>query len=467
MGVGSFLVTLNDAKASSGDNQDEGAAGHYYAVADLTLENHAQAPLDASKADYLLRDEEGYSFEKESLPKQKPQPAGQVVPGGKASGEVAFDLGTEAVKGPLTLFVSLSEQAEVTPAVSEFEVKLDHVKQAQSEPDGAEKEDNAKLSIEPGYKVIEDPTGGLALEVPSSWEAQIGADSEGDGGPNSWSYYAGGNITSSITTAHSLDAWYEGQGAEQGSGAYVVASRTLAQEYTNDELIYSLLFDGKANICTAGPYENFDRPPYSGKIQTWYDCAGYDNTSFVVAAAPEDRECVVVLAARIAPGAKEADREAVQHILESFEVDCGSLPPPAPAAAEASPSVSTTPSASASPEASAPSEDVDCSDFGLQGDAQVFHDATGGMGGLDADGDGIACEALPPGNSSEAGTAQPPATLTPPPTASPGGSAEIPPPPDGDYDCSDLTYEQAQVVLAQDPSDPYGLDADNDGEACE
>ena len=29
VGVGSFLVTLNDAKASSGDNQDEGAAGHY------------------------------------------------------------------------------------------------------------------------------------------------------------------------------------------------------------------------------------------------------------------------------------------------------------------------------------------------------------------------------------------------------------------------------------------------------
>jgi dipeptidyl aminopeptidase/acylaminoacyl peptidase len=63
--------------------------------------------------------------------------------------------------------------------------------------------------------------------------------------------------------------------------------------------------------------------------------------------------------------------------------------------------------------------------------------------------------------------ATPPATPTPPSTTSPDGSPEIAPPPDGDYDCSDLTYEQAQAVLAQDPGDPYGLDADNDGEACE
>jgi hypothetical protein len=63
--VGSFLVTLNNAKGSSGASQDKGAdtQDHYYAVADLTLENRAEAPLGASEADYLLRDEEGYSFE--------------------------------------------------------------------------------------------------------------------------------------------------------------------------------------------------------------------------------------------------------------------------------------------------------------------------------------------------------------------------------------------------------------------
>ena len=36
------------------------------------------------------------------------------------------------------------------------------------------------------------------------------------------------------------------------------------------------------------------------------------------------------------------------------------------------------------------------------------------------------------------------------------------------YDCPDFTYqEQAQAIYNQDPSDPYNLDGDNDGIACE
>ncbi len=37
-----------------------------------------------------------------------------------------------------------------------------------------------------------------------------------------------------------------------------------------------------------------------------------------------------------------------------------------------------------------------------------------------------------------------------------------------DLDCADFaTQEEAQAVYNQDPSDPHGLDADNDGIACE
>lgn len=36
-----------------------------------------------------------------------------------------------------------------------------------------------------------------------------------------------------------------------------------------------------------------------------------------------------------------------------------------------------------------------------------------------------------------------------------------------DVDCPQLTYAEAQAILAEDPSDPNGLDADNDGEACD
>lgn len=43
-----------------------------------------------------------------------------------------------------------------------------------------------------------------------------------------------------------------------------------------------------------------------------------------------------------------------------------------------------------------------------------------------------------------------------PTTPNPG--VNVPPPTDGDYDCDDLTQEQAQYIYDQDPSDPYGLD---------
>jgi len=36
-----------------------------------------------------------------------------------------------------------------------------------------------------------------------------------------------------------------------------------------------------------------------------------------------------------------------------------------------------------------------------------------------------------------------------------------------DVDCGELSYEEAQAILAADPSDPNGLDGDNDGEACD
>jgi hypothetical protein len=37
-----------------------------------------------------------------------------------------------------------------------------------------------------------------------------------------------------------------------------------------------------------------------------------------------------------------------------------------------------------------------------------------------------------------------------------------------EYDCEDFsTQQEAQATFSQDPSDPYGLDDDNDGKACD
>jgi hypothetical protein len=178
---------------------------------------------------------------------------------------------------------------------------------------GPEKKPAQDSGPAPGYNLIRTSDGGLAVEVPVSWEVQTGANSEGSG-PN-WSDYAGELLTASITTAPNLDAWYN-TGAP---GAYIVASRTLAQTYTDDELVVSGPNENWFSTCQPGTLEDFRRTPYFGRIQTW-TCSTGGATVYTLAAAPEGRECVVLLQARIASA---VDREAIQHIVDTFDVDCG------------------------------------------------------------------------------------------------------------------------------------------------
>lgn len=96
--------------------------------------------------------------------------------------------------------------------------------------------------------------------------------------------------------------------------------------------------------------------------------------------------------------------------------------------------------------------DQDCIDFATQPEAQAVLDQDpSDPNGLDADGDGVACEELPSGGSS-------------PEPSSPEPSSPEP----ADLDCVDFaTQPEAQAEFDADPSDPNGLDADNDGIACE
>ena len=444
--VGLFLVTLNEVKPySSGEDEDERAdvESHHYAVVDITLKNRSQGTVDASRVDFLLRDEDGYSFDKKTLSEQRPQPEGQITTGGKASGQVAFDLGKEAPRDPLTLYVSLSEHPDVPPAAFEFEITFEE-KGLQPHPNGAPP-NNAKQEHrskpqetaakepppdEPAYKIVEASGGSLTVELPPDWEAETGAASEGAGGPNSWSYYAGEYIASSITAARSLYDWK--YGGQPTSGTYMVASRSLAQAYTDDELIHTLLFSHKADKCVAGPYRDFQRPPYSGKMQIWYDCGLNDNTSFVVAAAPEGRECVVVMDVITA---STSDREIVEHILDSFEVNCASLPTPTRIDASATASPSASPESSTPASASPDTSSSPCPNTRITPD-------------------GVQCSNLPdviPGS--------PDPNADTPSSPPPDSHSDVPPPADGDYDCSDFdTQSEAQQVYEQDTSDPYGLD---------
>lgn len=76
------------------------------------------------------------------------------------------------------------------------------------------------------------------------------------------------------------------------------------------------------------------------------------------------------------------------------------------------------------------------------------------------------------GEATPTPTETPTSTPTETPESGGGGSGDVdipPVPDDGDYNCSDFdTQEQAQAVYDEDPSDPHGLDGnDNDGIPCE
>jgi hypothetical protein len=216
--------------------------------------------------------------------------------------------------------------------------------------DTAANRDKQEEGPAPGYNLIRTPDGGLSVEVPQSWGVETGEDTEKEAGPNTWSYMAGEYLTSSITTAPNLDAWYH---TSTSSGAYLVASKALAQDYTDYELTHSLMNAEKSERCTAGPYKDINRASYSGKIQTWYDCGVDGATTFSVVASPPGRGCVAVLGAKIPD---EADRKAIEHLIDTFEVDCSHVGSKALAApSSASPSAADSPEAGVSPSASAAS----------------------------------------------------------------------------------------------------------------
>jgi hypothetical protein len=194
----------------------------------------------------------------------------------------------------------------------------------------------AHAKVSPGYKAITDDAEALSVEVPSGWEHLTGIDSEV--GAN-WSDFGGEGLLSSITASADLDAWHK---TGRVPGTYVAASRTLAQTYSDDELVASGPNDFSYR-CEAGVRRGFERPAYYGRLQAWKNCDGNgDGSAVTLVAAPEDRDCVVLLQV-IMYG--EDGKDVGQHIIDSFEANCGRV---TAHASSASASTSASPAASAS-----------------------------------------------------------------------------------------------------------------------
>ena len=65
---------------------------------------------------------------------------------------------------------------------------------------------------------------------------------------------------------------------------------------------------------------DFERGPYTGRMQAWHNCEVDAAATFLtLSAAPEGRECVVLMQLAMYG---EANVEVGQHILDAFEVEC-------------------------------------------------------------------------------------------------------------------------------------------------
>ncbi len=177
----------------------------------------------------------------------------------------------------------------------------------------------------PGYTLFEHDSGALSVEVPSEWDESVVVDKEGEKGRTAWTSFLGEGESAgaSMTVVNDLDSWRNGTRGHQG--IYMIASKKLAERYTDDELVVSGPNDYSAS-CEAGALQDFDRPPYSGRITEWKDCGGESgHTATTLAAAPEGRECVIV--AQIGGYFQtQTDEERRQHVLNTLETDCSKIP---------------------------------------------------------------------------------------------------------------------------------------------
>ena len=125
--------------------------------------------------------------------------------------------------------------------------------------------------------------------------------------------------------------------------------------------------------------------------------------------------------------------------------------------------------------------DLDCVDFATQEEAQAVLDADpSDPNNLDPNHDGIACSLLPHAQSAAPDPLDGPAktkrnkrkrsrpTAVPTTAAKPRKGAKAKPAAAALLTCDDFaTQADAQQALDADPSDPYGLDPDGNGVACE
>lgn len=102
--MGDLVLTVNSARQSSGGEFDQPQSGHVYEIINATLENTGQeSEVISSLSMFSLKDSEGYKYNSTFVSNAKGQLDGELTPGDKMRGELAFEI-PKTAKGLQLLF---------------------------------------------------------------------------------------------------------------------------------------------------------------------------------------------------------------------------------------------------------------------------------------------------------------------------------------------------------------------------
>lgn len=95
--MGELVITVNSVNDSQGGEFLKPAAGHIYKIVDCTIENLSdESQVISSVLMFKLADSEGYNYNVTITDSSKPSLDGELGPGRKMRGEIAFEVPADA-----------------------------------------------------------------------------------------------------------------------------------------------------------------------------------------------------------------------------------------------------------------------------------------------------------------------------------------------------------------------------------
>lgn len=151
------------------------------------------------------------------------------------------------------------------------------------------------------FMAVSDDTGSLTMSVPVQWSQVDGSRWTVDGQEIGWQITAAPDINGFNST------WTT-------PGTFFGASIDLAS-YSEGELLDIFNY---SDSCQYGGREPYEDALYTGEYDLWSNCGGTDSLFVVVAATPQSRAYIIVVAVQVVT---EADLTALDQILNTFVVN--------------------------------------------------------------------------------------------------------------------------------------------------